>query len=182
MKIQKKHVVIGLIVLFITIFMGFGLMAIGKARRGCDGRFPAAFHGRGFHARHLDKDSPERMLSLLDKRIEFLDLSKTQERIYEEIRTKIKSRLNGHMKDRKTFTEKLQDEVHRENPDIDLIADLIKKRIQGMSSSMEEGLKYFVEFYKQLDENQKKLIIKRFRHWENFRSWKGGHTDGEKDN
>jgi hypothetical protein len=170
MKIQKKHVVIGLIVLFITLLMGFGLMAIGEARRGCGGHFPMRFHGRGHHFGHLDKDSPESMLSFLDKRIAFLDLNKTQERKYEEIRTKIKARLNEHMKDRKTFEERLQEEIHRENPDIDLIGDLIKKRILTMSSSMEEGLKYFVEFYKQLDENQKKLITKRFRYWENFRS------------
>ena len=55
------------------------------------------------------------------------------------------------------------EEVNRDNPDIDLIADLVKKRIQTMSSSMDEGLKYFVEFYKQLDDNQKRLIIERFR-------------------
>jgi len=182
MKIRKKHVVIGLIVLFITLFMGFGLMAVGKVRSWCDGDFPAGFHGRGFHPRHLDNDSPEHMLSFLDKRIAFLDLNKTQENKYEEIRAKIKSRFNEHMKDRKAFAERLREEVNRENPDIDLIADLVKKRIQTMSSSMDEGLKYFVEFYKQLDDNQKKLITKRFRHWENFRSWKGGHTDGEKDN
>ena len=182
MKIRKKHVVIGLIVIFITLFIGFGLMAIGEARRGFCGHFPTRFHGRGFHTRHLGNVSPEHMLSFLDKRIEFLDLNKTQEKKYEEIRAKIKSRFNEHMKDRKASAERLRKEIQRENPDIDLIADLIKKRIQGMSSSMEEGMKYFVEFYKQLDENQKKLITKRFRHWENFRSWKGGHTDGEKDN
>jgi len=164
MKIQKKHVVIGLIVLFITLFMGFGIMAIGKVRGGCDRHFPTGFHGRGFHTRHLDKDSPERMLSFLDKRIEFLDLNETQDRKYKQIRSKIKDHFNKHMEDRKASEEQLQKEIHRENPDINLIADLIKKRIQGMSSSMEEGLKYFAEFYKQLDENQKKLIIERFRH------------------
>jgi hypothetical protein len=51
-----------------------------------------------------------------------------------------------------------------------------------MSISIEEGLKYFVEFYKQLDENQKKLVIERFRTLENCRAWKGGWTNGEKDN
>ena len=164
MKIQKKHVVIGLIVLFVTIFMGFGLMAIGEARRGCYGHFPMRFHGRGIHARHLGNDSPEHMLSFLDKRIEFLDLNKTQEKKYEEIRDKIKSHFSERMKDRKAFAERLREEINRENPDIDLIADLVKKRNQTMSRSMDEGLKYFVEFYKQLDDNQKRLIIERFRH------------------
>jgi hypothetical protein len=182
MKIRKKHVVIGLIVLFVGLFAGFGLMAIGEARRGCDGHFSMRFHGRGHSFGHFDKDSPEHVLSFLDKRVQLLDLNEAQEKKYEEIRTKIKSHLNGHMKDRKAFEEQLQKEIQRENPDIDLIADLIKKRIQGMSISIEEGLKYFVEFYKQLDENQKKLVIERFRTLENCRAWKGGWTNGEKDN
>jgi len=165
MKIRKKHVVIGLIVLFITIFIGFGLMAIGEARRGCYGHFPMRFHGRGIHARHLGNGSPEHMLSFLDKRIEFLDLNKTQEKKYEEIRNKIKNHCSERIKDRKAFAEQLRKEVNRENPDFDLIADLAKKRIQTMSISMEEGIKYFVEFYKQLDENQKKLILERLRHF-----------------
>ena len=69
------------------------------------------------------------------------------------------------MEDRKVFAEQLREEVQRENPDIDRMADLVRNRIQTMSSSMDEGLKYFVEFYKQLDDNQKKLIIERFRHF-----------------
>jgi hypothetical protein len=161
MKIRKKHVVIGLIVLFV----GCGLMAVGEARRGCDGHFPMRFHGRGHHFGHFDKGSPEHVLSLMDKRIQSLDLNETQERKYEEIRAKIKNRLHEHIEDRKAFAERLQEEVQRENPDIDRMADLVKKRIQTMSSSMDEGLKYFVEFFKQLDDNQKKLIIERFRHF-----------------
>jgi Spy/CpxP family protein refolding chaperone len=165
MKIRKKHVVIGLIVLFACLFIGFGLMAVGEARRGWDGHFPMHFHGRGHHFGYFDKGSPEHMLSFMDKRIQSLDLNKTQEKKYEEIRAKIKSRLYEHIEDRKAFAEQLREEVQRENPDIDRMADLVKKRIQAMSSSMDEGLKYFVEFYKQLDDNQKKLIIERFRHF-----------------
>jgi hypothetical protein len=165
MKIRKKHVVIGIVVLLVIIFLGFGLMAIGKARRGCDGHFPMHFHGRGHHFGHFDKGSPEHMLSFLDKRIQSLDLNETQEKKYEEIRAKIKSRLQEHIEDRKAFAEQIQKEVQRENPDINRMADLVKKRIQAMSSSMDEGLNYFVEFYKQLDDNQKKLIIERFRHF-----------------
>jgi hypothetical protein len=182
MKIRKKHIVIGLIVLLMGLLMGFGLMAIGEARRGCDGHFPMRFHGRGHHFGYYDKDSPEHVLSFMDKRIQFLDLNEIQERKYEEIRAKIKSRLYEHLEDRKVFAEQLREEVQRENPDIDLMADLVRKRIHTMSSSMDEGLKYFVEFYKQLDDNQKELIIERFRTLENCRSWKGGDVDGRKDN
>jgi hypothetical protein len=179
MKIRKKHVVIGIVALLVIIFMGFGLRAIGEARRGCGGPFPMRFHGRGHHFGH---GSPEHMLSFLDKRVESLDLNEAQERKYEEIRAKIKDRLLEHVEDRKVFAEQLREEVQRENPDIDHMADLLRKRIQTMSSSMDEGLKYFVEFYKQLDDNQKKLIIERFRTFGNCRSLKGGDVDGEKDN
>ena len=165
MKIRKKHVVIGLVALLVIIFMGFVLMAIGEARRGCNGHFPMRFHGGGHHFGHFDKDSPEHVLSFMDKRVQFLDLNEAQEKKYEEIRAKIKSRHHEHIEDRKVFAEQLRGEVQRENPDIDLIADLVKKRLHTLSSSMDEGLKYFVEFYKQLDDNQKKLLIERFRHF-----------------
>ena len=78
MKIRKKHVVIGIVALLVIIFLGFGLMAIGGVRRGCDGPFPMGFHGRGHHFGHFDKDSPEHMLSFLDRRVQSLDLNKTQ--------------------------------------------------------------------------------------------------------
>jgi len=179
MKIRKKHIVIGLIVLFAGLLMGFGLMAIGEARRGCDGHFPMRFHGRGHHFGYFDKDSPGHVLSFLDKRIQSLNLNETQEKKYEEIRAQIKSRLNEHIEDRKVFVQRLREEVHRENPDIDLIADLVKKRIRTISSSLEKGLKYFVEFYQQLDENQKRMVIERFRTLENCRSWKGEYINGK---
>ncbi len=163
MKIQRKHVVIGIIVLCVGLFAGFGLVAVGKGGGVCGEEFRGSFHGRGFHHRSLDKDSLERMLSLLDKRIAFLDLNEVQEKKYEEIRSKIKGRLSEHMKDRKIFLEQLQEEFQHENPDIHRIAGLITKRTQAMSGSMEEGLKYLVEFYDQLDEDQKRLIIERVR-------------------
>ena len=50
-----------------------------------------------------------------------------------------------------------------------------------MSSSLDEGLTYFVEFYNVLDENQKNLVVERFRNREHCRSWKGGEVDEKKD-
>ena len=180
MKIRKKHVVIGLIVLFGSLSIGCGLRAIAKGR-GCEGRFPSGFHGRGFHFGHPGKHSPERVLSFLDKRIEFLDLNESQKEKYEEVRGKIKDRLTEHMEDRKAFAEQLREETDHENPDINRIADLLRDRIQSMSSSLDEGLTYFVEFYNVLDENQKKLVIERFRNRAHCRSWKGGEVDEKKD-
>jgi hypothetical protein len=178
MKIRKKHVVIGLVVLLVIIFMGFGLMAIGEAQRGCNGHFPMRFHGGGHHFGHFDKDSPEHVLSFMDERIQALHLNEAQEKKYEEIRAKIKSRLHEHIEDRKIFAEQLREEVQRENPDIDLMTDLFRKHIQTMSSSIDEGLKYFVEFYKQLDDNQKRLVLEKFRHFSEYPS-KGGEDSFE---
>ena len=176
MKIRKKHVVIGLVVLFGSLSIGFGLTAFAKAQRWCGGPFPGGFHGRGFHS-----GSPDRALSFLDRRIEFLNLDENQKKKYDEIRAKIKGRLTEHMEDRKAFAEQLHEEMDRENPDINRVADLLRGRIRGMSSSLDEGLTCFVEFYNVLDENQKNLVVERFRNREHCRSWKGGEVDEKKD-
>jgi len=163
MKIQRKHVVIGIILLCVGLFVGCGPVAVGKGGGVCEEEFRGSFHGRGFHHRSLDEDSLGHMLSFLDRRIALLDLNEVQEKKYEEIRGKIRGSLIEHIEDRKAFAEQLRGEINHENPDIHRIASLIKTRIRGISASVEEGLQYFVELYDQLDENQKRLIIERVR-------------------
>lgn len=163
MKTQKRYVIIGIIVLFITLIVGFGFVVANGPGRFCDRGFDHGFHARGFHHGFDGEHFPEHVLSHMDDGAGLLDLSDAQKEKYGEIRAKIKDRLTEGMEDRKRLMDELRTEINRENPDINLLTDLIKKRIKGISRLMDENLDLFVELYDILDEDQKGRLIERFR-------------------
>ena len=151
---RKKYFIVGSIVLFIMLFTGFGLVA---ARGPCRG-----FH-RGFHPGLHNKDFFEFILRRLDKRVEGLDLSEAQKGKYEEIKGKIETRLKEHMDDRKRLMEELQTAMNKEDPDVKVLSESVKKRIKRFSGFMEGNLDLFVEFYENLDKEQKDRIMATIR-------------------
>ena len=163
MKIQKKHMIIGAIVLSIMLLTGFGLVvADGPGGFWGDESHPR-FRGGAFHHRFHGKDMADHILSRMDSRIAFLELNETQKEKVEGIKAKIKTRLSEGMEDRNALMTELRAELNGKNPDVNNVSDMIKKRIQKMSSFMEENLDLFVEFYNMLDDNQKAQLIERFR-------------------
>ena len=163
MKIQKKYLVVGAIVLSVLLFTGFGFVVAGGPGKLSDKEFGPRFHGKCFHKGFHGKAFSERFLGHLDRKMERLDLSETQETIYQEIRAKFEVRLTDRIEDGKQFIDELRTEIRGEDPDIHKLTDLIRKRIKGMSSFLEENLDLFVEFYDMLDEDQKNHLLGRFR-------------------
>lgn len=151
---RKKYFIVGSIVLLIVLLTGFGLVA---ARGPCRG-----FH-RGFHPGLHDKDVLEFILWRLDKRVEELDLSEAQKGKYEEMKGKIETRLKERRDDRKRFMEELQTAMNKEDPDVKVLSESIKKRIKRFSGFMEGNLDLFIEFYENLDKEQKEKIMAAIR-------------------
>jgi Spy/CpxP family protein refolding chaperone len=151
---RKKYFIVGSIVLLIVLFTGFGLVA---ARGPCRG-----FH-RGFHPGLHDKDVLEFILWRLDKRVEGLDLSEAQKGKYEEMKEKLETRFKEHRDDRKRFMEELQTAMNKEDPDVKVLSESIKKRIKRFSGFMEGNLDLFVEFYDTLNKEQKDKIMAAIR-------------------
>jgi hypothetical protein len=151
---RKKYFIVGSIVLLIVLLTGFGLVA---ARGPCRG-----FH-RGFHPGLHDKDVLEFILWRLDKRVEELDLSEAQKGKYEEMKGKIETRLKERRDDRKRFMEELQTAMNKEYPDVKVLSESIKKRIKRFSGFMEGNLDLFIEFYENLDKEQKEKIMAAIR-------------------
>ena len=151
---RKKYFIVGGIVLFIMLFAGFGLVAAGGPCRG--------FH-RHFHPGFHNKDFSEFILWRLDKRVEALNLSETQKGKYEEIKGKIETRIKEHRNDRKRWKEELQTEMNKEDPDVKVLSESFKKRIKRFPGFMEGNLDLFVEFYENLDEEQKERIMATLR-------------------
>jgi Spy/CpxP family protein refolding chaperone len=154
MKIQKKHMIIGAIVVSVMLLTGFGLVV-------ADG--PGRFWGDESHHRFHGKGMADHILSRMDSRIAFLELNENQKKKVEGIKAKIKTRLSEGMEVKNTLMTELRTELNETNPDVNNVSDLIKKRIRKMSSFMEENLDLFVEFYNVLDDGQKSQLIERFR-------------------
>jgi protein CpxP len=147
---RKKYFIVGGIVLLIVLFTGLGLVA---ARGPC----------RGFHPGLHDRDVLEFILWRLDKRVEGLDLSEAQKEKYEEMKKKLETRFKEHRDDRKRFMEELQTAMNKEDPDVKVLSESIKKRIERFSGFMEGNLDLFVEFYETLNQEQKDRIMAAIR-------------------
>jgi Spy/CpxP family protein refolding chaperone len=151
---RKKYFIVGSIVLLIVLLMGFKLVA---ARGPCRG-----FH-RGFHPGFHDKDVSEFILWRLDKGIEGLNLSEPQKGKYEEMKGKLETRFKEHRDDRKRWMAELQTAMKKEDPDVKVLSESIKKRMIRFSGFMEGNLDLFVEFYETLDKEQKEKIMAKIR-------------------
>ena len=154
MKTKKKYFIIIGILLFAILLTGFGFVAAWGPCGGC---------GRGFHPGFHGKDFSEFILWRLDNRVEELDLLETQKEKYEEIKGKIETQLNEGKADRKRLMKEFQTEMNKENPDVKVLAESIKKRIKRISGFLEGNLDLFVEFYENLDEQQKDKTIDTIR-------------------
>jgi len=151
---RKKVFIAGGIVLLIVLLMGFGLVA---ARGPCRG-----FH-RGFHPGFHHKDVSEFILWRLGKGAEGLNLSEPQKGKYEEMKGKLEGRFKEHREHRKRWMVELQTAMNKENPDVEVLSESVKKRIKGFSGFMEGNLDLFVEFYETLDKEQKDKVMATVR-------------------
>jgi Spy/CpxP family protein refolding chaperone len=151
---RKKYFIVGSLVLLIVVFTGFGLVA---ARGPCRG-----FH-RGFHPGFHHKDVSEFVLWRLDKGVEELNLSEAQKGKYAEMKGRLEARLKEHRQDRKRFMEELQAAMSKEDPDVRVLSESLKTRMERFSDFMEGNLDLFVEFYDILDKEQKEKIVARVR-------------------
>jgi hypothetical protein len=146
MKLGKKTYIIGGIVLLVgVILVSAGLIAGCGPHMFCDGEFS------------------EHILSRMDSRVEKLELSDGQQQQYEEIRLKIKANLDKGKEERRQFFSDLQNEINKENPDINTLTALVKTKFRDGPIHLTDNLDLFVEFYNILDEKQKGILIKRLR-------------------
>jgi Spy/CpxP family protein refolding chaperone len=154
MEKRKKYFITGGIILFIMLFAGFGLVTACGPCRG--------FH-RGFHPGFHNKDFSKFILSRLDKRVEELNLTEAQKGKYEEIKGELEARFKEHMDDRKRLIEELQTEMKKEDPDVKVLSQSVKKQIKRFPGFMEGNLDLFIEFYETLDQEQKEKIMTTIR-------------------
>jgi len=163
MKLQKKHFIIGAVVLSLGLLAGIAALAGSGHPWFCDGSFHPRWHGGGFHPRFPGHDFSEHILRRLDKGVDQLDLSEAQMQEYEEIRQKIQSHLTEGIEHRREFFRKLRSETDREDPDLVRVATLVKESVKEMPALVEDHVDLFLEFYSILDEDQKAQLVEIIR-------------------
>lgn len=163
MKLQKKHFIIGAIVLSLGLIAGFAVFAESGGPWFCNEGFHSGWHGRGFHPEFSGQNFSEHILKRMDHGVEYLDLSESQSQAYEEVRAKIQTHLMEGMRERKQFFTEIQTEMDRENPDLEKIASVIKEGVQELPAHIEEHVDLFVEFYNILDEDQKAQLVQMIK-------------------
>jgi hypothetical protein len=157
MKTRKRiYIICGSILLTILI-TGFGLVA---ALENSWGGFR---HGKGFHRGVGHKDIGEFVLWRLDKQMKELNLTEGQQDKYNQIRSNIEKHLTEGMDDRKVMRDTFHTEMSKDNPDVRLLVDMMKKKINEVSGLMGKNLDLVVGFYESLNVDQKNKILNEIK-------------------
>jgi hypothetical protein len=151
MKLRKRSLIIGGIALLVAGVLFVGLLT------GC-----RPFHGHGPH-RFCKNDISEHVLKRMDKQVAKLDLSDDQYGKYMEIRQMVAADLSEGMQRRRQLHFEFQNEINKNEPDINIIVNLFKDQLEDMPNVIGKQLDYFVEFYNILDEDQKAELIERIQ-------------------
>ena len=163
MKIRRRYLVMGIIGLALIAVVGSGLVMSVSAGRFCGWGPPMGRHGGWFHGGTLPDEFAERVLARIDARVADLRLTEQQNAQYQELRLRLKGRMEAQFNEQKLLKEQIRAEVNRDKPNPQVVNDLVKRRIRMLSQGLEEGSDLFAEFYGLLDENQKGQVLARLR-------------------
>jgi hypothetical protein len=162
MEKKKNFVVIGgLVMLLIAFFLLVGSFGGCQPNRFRAGDSEPAFCERGFHPRFMHKKIPERVLARMDKRVEALSLTEIQKQKYEVLRLEIRDNLLEGMEKRKTLLKEIKNEMQKDTPDVNAIAEVLRERVRGLPGFIEENMDLLLDFYNILDEDQQSKVLKR---------------------
>ena len=163
MKIQRRFTVIGGTILIIMFFAGLGIVEVFAAGGdSCRGQFFGSFGG-GFQRHGFGGDMAGFVLKRLDRKVEKLNLTATQQAKYDEFRAQLKERLLTAKEDRLKFRETVRNELAKESPDVAALNVMMKKKIEVVSGALQNGLDLFADFYSTLDEGQKQKVLSGIR-------------------
>lgn len=152
-KNQKRKMISGGLMLMVSVLLLIGFY-------GC---YAGKYHGPGARHKYHGKDISERFLKKLDKKINKLELTDAQQEKYNEIRVKIEEDLKKMQEERRAFFNEVRTEFDKQDPDMDRLAGMMKKKMTQMPDRMEKNIDYFLELYNILDPEQKQKMLKDIR-------------------
>jgi hypothetical protein len=154
MKIRKKYLIIGGVILLVGLLAGLGVTVASG---------PHSTWGCGFHSRFHSEDIADFISWKMDKRVEELNLNEGQMQEYEKIKGEVMVNITEAVEEKKEIHRIIHEEMSKDKPDMNAIANLVKERIKNMPDLIGKNLDLFLKFYGTLDEDQKARLIEKFR-------------------
>jgi Spy/CpxP family protein refolding chaperone len=155
MKKRKKYFIIGAVILSIGILASLGFSA------ACG---PHGSWGKGFHSRFHSDDVADFISWKMDRHVKDLNLDETQRQEYENLKGQVKTHITEAMERRRGFHSIIHEEINKENPDLNNVANLAKERLQKMPDIIGKNLDLFMDFYNRvLTDDQRAKVIEMIR-------------------
>jgi hypothetical protein len=162
MRTRNKVFIGSGIILLLTLIVGFGLVAGSSwGNPGGGGAFP--FPGRAFHSAGHHKDIAEFIFWRMDKLAKALNLNAAQQSKFDGLKNNISSHFSKGFEERQQFRARLLEELNKESPDVQGLAETVKSRISDHSGFFTKNLDLLVEFYESLDSGQKQVLNSEIR-------------------
>jgi Spy/CpxP family protein refolding chaperone len=151
MKKRKKYVIVGIVILSLLFITGLGF----TAACGPQGRWHKGYHP-GFHS----EDVADFILWKMDKHVKELNLNDTQGQQYDELKEQVKASIKEAIERRRAFHRMMYEEINRDNPDLNNVANLARERLQKTPDIIGKNLDLFMDFYNRVltDEQRTKVI------------------------
>jgi hypothetical protein len=163
MKTRNK-VFIGSGILFLVLVVsGFGLVSAYGPWGGPCGGFPHRFHSRGFHSEAHHKDMADFILWRMDKKTKELNLTASQKAKYEVIKGNFKVHFTEFQTEHQKMKDQFHKEISKEEPDVKLLVETAKTKLNELSGFMNKNLDLLLDFYNSLDKQQKSMINNEIR-------------------
>jgi hypothetical protein len=151
MRKRKKYFIIGAVILSIGILASLGFtMACGP-----HGRWHKGYH-HGFHS----EDVADFISWKMDRHVKDLNLNETQKQEYENLKEQVTVSITEAMERRREFHRMMHEEINKESPNLNNVANLARERLQKMPDIIGKNLDLFMDFYNRVltDEQRTKVI------------------------
>ncbi len=111
----------------------------------------------------MNKFKKEAVTAKLDKLAEKLNLDQAQKAKLEELKKTFFAKMENRTKEREAFKNEMMTEIKKDKPDMNLIADKAKGKIDEGSKDMKENIDLLVSFYNILNDDQKKMVVDKIQ-------------------
>lgn len=164
MKTRKKMLIaVGMVAMVGVVLVagGRGLVAAGGPWSGAG--FP--FHGRcgSSHFKAHGPEMVEFVLWRMDREAAALNLSDLQQQKYEDWKGSIKDHMSQGAASHHQWMIGLQNELNQPEPDVPMLLDTIKTKLNDMAGFANQNLDLFEALWESLDSDQRQILIGHIR-------------------
>jgi len=156
---RKKYILIAIVILSVAMLAGLGITA------AC---CPRGHWHKGPHAGFHSEEVADFVSWKMDRHVKALNLDDSQSQEYEWLKGQIQESITEAMERRKDFHRMMHEEISRENPDLNAVANLAKDRLEKMPDMIGKNLDLLTDFYNRvLTDEQRAVVMEMIRdRWE----------------